>query len=89
MKKTKSQSKAIEVTVNGKAENSQDFGLNFVQEFGLSTALSLLLPNANTELLKILASNLVCAPKSLRKNSKKLTGTGGAVCKGATPSVEQ
>ncbi len=30
LKKTQSQSKALEVTMNGKGENSQDFGLNFV-----------------------------------------------------------
>jgi hypothetical protein len=36
LKKYKSQSKAVvEVTVNSKEENSSDFRLNFVQEFGL------------------------------------------------------
>ncbi len=35
MKKYKSQGKAVEVTVNNKEENSSDFCLDFVQEFGL------------------------------------------------------
>ncbi len=35
MKKLKSQARAVEVTVNCKEENSQDFYLDFVQEFGL------------------------------------------------------
>ncbi len=35
MKKYKSQGKAVEVTVNSKEENSEDFCLDFVQEFGL------------------------------------------------------
>ncbi len=34
MKKYKSQRKAVEVTVKSKEENSQDFCLDFVQEFG-------------------------------------------------------
>ncbi len=34
LKKQKSQGKTVEVTVNSKEEN---FGLNFVQEFGFST----------------------------------------------------
>jgi hypothetical protein len=35
LKKLKSQARAVEVTVNCKEENSQDFYLDFVQEFGL------------------------------------------------------
>ena len=35
MKIKKSQGKAVEVTVNSKEENSQDFCLDFVQEFTL------------------------------------------------------
>ncbi len=35
LKKKKSQGKAVEVTVNSKEENCQDFCLDFVQEFGL------------------------------------------------------
>jgi hypothetical protein len=31
----KSQGKAVEITVNSKEENSEDFCLNFVQEFDL------------------------------------------------------
>ncbi len=31
----KSQDKAVEVTVNSKEENSEDFCLDFIQEFGL------------------------------------------------------
>ncbi len=31
----KSKGKAVEVTVNSKEKNSKDFGLDFVQEFGL------------------------------------------------------
>ncbi len=38
MKKQKSQGKAVEVTVNTKAENSSDFCLDFVKEFGLGRA---------------------------------------------------
>ncbi len=38
LKKWKSQGKAIEVTVNSKEENSEDFCLDFVKEFGLSMA---------------------------------------------------
>jgi hypothetical protein len=34
-KKYKSQGKAIEVTVNSKEENSSDFCLDFVPEFGI------------------------------------------------------
>jgi hypothetical protein len=34
-KKYESQGKAVEVTVNSKEENSSDFCLDFVQEFGL------------------------------------------------------
>jgi hypothetical protein len=37
LKKSKSQDKAVEVAVNSKEENSQDFCLDFVQEFGLWT----------------------------------------------------
>jgi hypothetical protein len=37
LKKYKSQGKAVEVTVNSKDENSQDFCLDFIQEFGLWT----------------------------------------------------
>ncbi len=37
LKKYKSQSKAVEVTVNSKEENSKDFCLGFFQEFGLRT----------------------------------------------------
>ena len=33
----KSQGKAVEVNVNSKEENSKDFCLDFVQEFGLSS----------------------------------------------------
>jgi hypothetical protein len=36
-KKYKSQGKAVQVTVNSKEENSLDFCLDFVQEFGLNT----------------------------------------------------
>jgi hypothetical protein len=36
-KKNKSQGKAVELTVNSKEENSEDFCLDFVQEFGLWT----------------------------------------------------
>ncbi len=39
LKKYKSQSKAVEVTVNNKEENSEDFCLDFDQEFGLSANL--------------------------------------------------
>ncbi len=35
MKKSKSQGKAVKVTVNSKEKNSKDFCLDFVQEFGL------------------------------------------------------
>ncbi len=35
MKKYKSQGKAVEMTVNNKEENSEDFCLDFVREFGL------------------------------------------------------
>ncbi len=35
LKKQKFQGKAVEVTVNNKKENSEDFYLEFVQEFGL------------------------------------------------------
>ncbi len=35
VKKYKSQGKAVEVTVNCKEENSEDFCLDFFQEFGL------------------------------------------------------
>jgi hypothetical protein len=35
----KSQVKAVEVTVNSKDENSEDFYLDFFLEFGLGTAL--------------------------------------------------
>ncbi len=37
LKKSKSQDKAVEVTLNSKEENSQHFCLDFVQEFGLSS----------------------------------------------------
>jgi hypothetical protein len=37
LKKHKSQDKAVEVTVNSKEENSEDFCMDFVQEFGLWT----------------------------------------------------
>jgi hypothetical protein len=37
LKKYKSQSKAVEVTVNSKEENSEDFCLDSVQEFGIWT----------------------------------------------------
>ncbi len=40
LKKQKSQGKAVEVTVNSKEENSSDFCLVFVQEFGLRTRVS-------------------------------------------------
>jgi hypothetical protein len=36
LKKYKAQGKAVEVTVNSKEENSEDFCLDFVQEFGFS-----------------------------------------------------
>ncbi len=39
LKKYKSQGKAVEVTVNRKEENSEDFCLDFVQEFGLNSTL--------------------------------------------------
>jgi hypothetical protein len=35
LKKQKFHGKAVEVTVNNKEENSEDFCLDFVQEFGL------------------------------------------------------
>ncbi len=35
LKKEKSQGNAVEVTVNSKEENSEDFCLDFVPEFGL------------------------------------------------------
>jgi len=35
LKKYKSQNTAIEVTMNSKEENSKDFCLDFVQEFGV------------------------------------------------------
>ena len=35
MKKYKSQGKAVKVAVNSKEENSEDFRLDFVPEFGL------------------------------------------------------
>ncbi len=41
LKKQKSQGKAIEVIVNSKEENSSDFCLDFVQEFGLWAKSSL------------------------------------------------
>jgi hypothetical protein len=37
LKKYKSQGKAVEVTVNSKEENSYNFCLDYVQEFGLCT----------------------------------------------------
>jgi hypothetical protein len=37
LKKLKSQGKSVEVTLNSKEENSQDFCLDFVQEFSLRT----------------------------------------------------
>jgi hypothetical protein len=37
MKKQKSQGKAVEATVNNNKENSEDFFLDFVHEFGLRT----------------------------------------------------
>jgi hypothetical protein len=37
LKKQKSQDKAVEATVNNKEENSSDFCLDFVQEFGICT----------------------------------------------------
>jgi hypothetical protein len=37
LKRQKSQGKAVEVTVNSKEENSQDFCLDLVQEFSLFT----------------------------------------------------
>jgi hypothetical protein len=37
LKKYKSQGKTVEVTVNSKEENSKDFCLDFVREFGLWT----------------------------------------------------
>ncbi len=40
MEKYTSQGKPIEVTVNSKEENSQDFCLDFVQEFGLCNKVS-------------------------------------------------
>jgi hypothetical protein len=40
LKKCKSQGKAVEVTVNSKEENSYDFCLDFVQEFGLRLVMS-------------------------------------------------
>ncbi len=36
-KKLKSQGKAVEVILNSKEKNSEDFYLDFVQEFGLSS----------------------------------------------------
>ncbi len=36
---TSSQGKAVEVTVNSKEENTLDFCLDFVQEFGLCTVM--------------------------------------------------
>jgi hypothetical protein len=35
LKKYKSQGKAVDMTVNNMEENSEDFFLDFVQEFGL------------------------------------------------------
>ncbi len=35
LKKYKFQGKAVEATVNSKEENTEDFCLDFVQEFGL------------------------------------------------------
>jgi hypothetical protein len=35
LKKNKSQGRAVDETVNSKEENSKDFCLDFVQEFGL------------------------------------------------------
>ncbi len=40
LKKYKYQGKAIELTVNSKEENSQDFCLDFVQEFGPRAVMS-------------------------------------------------
>ncbi len=37
LKKLKSQGKAVEVTENSKEKNSEDFYLDFFQEFGLSS----------------------------------------------------
>jgi hypothetical protein len=37
LKRQKSQGKAVDVTVNSKEENSQDFCLDLVQEFSLFT----------------------------------------------------
>ncbi len=37
MKKYKSQGKVVDVSVNSKEENSLEFFLDFVQEFGLCT----------------------------------------------------
>ncbi len=37
--KKNSQGKAVEVTVNSKEKNSEDFRLEFVQEFGVRVAL--------------------------------------------------
>jgi len=39
LKKYKFQGKAVEVTVNSREENSEDFCLDFVQEFGLWPSL--------------------------------------------------
>ncbi len=36
LRKQKSQGKAVEVTVNSKEENSEDFCPDFIQEFGLA-----------------------------------------------------
>jgi hypothetical protein len=41
LKKQKSQGKAVEMTVNNKEDNSKDFCLDFVQEFGLYSFLEL------------------------------------------------
>jgi hypothetical protein len=42
LKKQKSQGKAVELTVKSKEENSSDFCLDYVQEFGLRAALGIL-----------------------------------------------
>ncbi len=41
LKQQKSQGKAVQVAVNNKAENSKDFCLDFVEEFGLRKTFSI------------------------------------------------
>ncbi len=90
LKKQKSQGKAVEVTSNSKEENSQDFCLNFVQEFVLRSKMWYGTIELRKQILKRLAAlqqetdNDSCIENKGPLRTNKISGSDSCIPRNET-----